>query len=149
MKTLALSWNDAQGLRFPFTFPLIFGTDSATILSLIALTGTWLSYPKIIITGPISYPWVYNSTTGELLSLQYTISAGESVTINTAFGYKTVKNNSNVNLINYISSTSDLSTFHLDHELRAGDNEITVAGSGISLLQTQVLFQYYERYIGI
>jgi hypothetical protein len=149
MKTLALSWNDAQGLLFPFTFPLIFGVDSATILSLIALTGDWLSYPKIIITGPITWPWITNSTTGELLLLQYAISAGESVTIDTAFGYKTVKNNSNVNLINYLSTTSDLATFHLDHELRAGDNELSIAGAAIDPLQTQVIFQYYERYIGI
>jgi hypothetical protein len=149
LKTVALSWNNAQGLLFPFTFPLIFGVDSATILSLITLTGTWLSYPKIIFTGPLTWPSIINYTTGEVLLLQYAISAGEAVTIDTAFGYKTVKNNSNVNLINYLSTTSDLATFHLDHELTAGDNEISVAGAGIDPLQTQVIFQYYERFIGI
>jgi hypothetical protein len=113
--------------------------------------GTWLSYPKIIITGPLNDAVITHQETGEKLQLDYNIPAGRIVTIDLAYGEKTVKDDLGVNLIGVLTSDSDLATFHIapDPEVAGGLNHISVVGAGESIGTTQVEVQFYNRYFGI
>lgn len=138
-------------IEFPITFPITF---SASLLSSsgnnITYDGTWLSYPTIEITGPIGGFKITNDTTGEFIQLNYTLAAGEVVTISLEFGNKTVENAAGDNLIGTVTTDSSLATFHIapDPEAAGGVNSFSVAGAGVND-DTQVVLSYYEFYIGI
>lgn len=147
--TWSLSIQDE--LSFPASFPISFGGDAINESVDVDYPGTWLAYPIVTFTGPIVAPAIRNVTTGEKLELSYTVSAGESVTIDTRYGYKTVQNNSGTNLISYLSSDSDLATFHIaaDPEAVDGANTLFASGSGAIFGQTSIRAEWNDRYIGI
>jgi hypothetical protein len=117
----------------------------------IAYLGTWLTYPKIIITGPLNDAVITNQETGEKIELDYNIPAGRIVTIDLAYGVKTITDDLGVNLIGVLSADSDLATFHIapDPEVTNGLNHIAITGTGESIGTTQIEIQFYTRYIGI
>jgi len=138
-------------LSFPAEFPISFGNDAIAETVAVAYSGTWLAYPIVTFTGPIDAPSIRNITTGEKLELSYTVSAGESVIIDTRYGNKTVRNNSGVNLISYLSSDSDLATFHIaaDPEAEDGENLLFASGTDAIFGQTSIRCEWNDRYIGI
>jgi hypothetical protein len=117
----------------------------------ITYLGTWLTYPTIIITGPLNDAVITNQETGEKIQLDYNIPAGRIVTIDLAYGVKTIKDDLGVNLIGVLSADSDLATFHIapDPEVANGLNHISITGTGESIGTTQIEIQFYTRYIGI
>jgi hypothetical protein len=115
----------------------------------LSYTGTWLCYPVIEIVGPITNPVILNTGTDEKLALTYAVGGSETVTIDTAFGVKTVTNGAGDNLIGKLTDDSDLATFHLDHEIEAGGNIMTCYGTIAGGQHAHINFKYYERFIGI
>lgn len=138
-------------LVFPITFPIEFGSSIINNTQTITYTGTWLSYPVITISGPMSGLVITNETTDETIEMEYDIPAGRTVTIDLAYGVKTVEDDLGTNLIGTLTSDSDLSTFHIapDPEAPGGANTIRVSGSSGTAGQTEVNINYYTRYIGI
>jgi len=138
-------------LVFPMAFPIMFDVaDALSEIVNVVNSGNWISHPTAIFSGPMEGPTVENLTTGEKLQLNYAISAGEVVTIDTTPGIKTVTNNSGDNLLGYLSSDSDLGTFHLDPSPLAplGVNQIYF--TGINLGDTgQARIEWYNRYLGL
>lgn len=128
-----------------------FGGSSIGDALNVTYNGTWLAYPTIIITGPLSTPRIFNNTTDEKIQLDYDVSAGETVTVNLEYGIKTVENNFGTNLIGTVSTDSDVSTFHIapDPEATGGVNELVVFGDDAVVGVTEVRITYNERYIGI
>jgi hypothetical protein len=124
--------------------------STAGILT-IPYVGTWLSYPKIVITGPLNDAVITHLETGEKIQLDYNIPAGRVVTIDLAYGEKTVKDDLGVNLIGVLTSDSDLATFHIapDPEIVNGLNHISIAGTSESIGTTQIEIQFLNRYFGI
>lgn len=53
-----------------------FGEGSIGDIINVNYTGTWLSYPTIIITGPINVPSITNNTTSETIELNYNVAPG-------------------------------------------------------------------------
>jgi len=129
-------------LTFPASFAITFTTFgfSATITN----NGTWLSYPYIVIKGPMSNTKIENLSTDESIEINYSILSGRYVYIDLSYGNKTVTLDDNTNLLYAVSSDSDLATFHL----QPGTNIIEISGSGQDS-NTQVIIYWYERYIGI
>ncbi len=117
----------------------------------ITYNGTWLTYPKIIITGPINDLIITNLDTGEKLEFDYNIPSGRVVTIDLSYGVKTIEDDLGTNLLGALTPDSDLATFHIapDPEVPGGLNHISFAGSGESAGVTQTEIQFYTRYIGI
>lgn len=139
--------NYTDRLVFPIWFegPIISAYQDVTYL------GTWVGYPTIVVTGPANNLLIENITTDEKLELvDYTIAAGEIVTFTTEYGNKTVTNQTGVNLLPYLTTDSDLATFHLEPDPGAsgGMNQIYVFCSGASPA-TQVVIYWLIRYIGI
>lgn len=135
-------------LVFPITFPIIF--EALLSETTIHYLGTWLEYPTIMITGPISAPVIDNLTTGERIGLDYNIPAGVTVSIVLTPGYKTVTDNLGNNLIGAVTTDSDLATFHLapDPEAPGGMNDIRIGGGGTTA-GTSLRISWYARYFGI
>jgi len=140
-----------EELVFPADFPIAFFASTFDETDTIEYGGTWLSYPEIIMTGPINNPIITNTTTGEKIELDYNIAAAEVVTITTEYGNKTISNDDGDNLIGTLTTDSDLATFHIapDPEAPGGDNVIRVQGASADSAVTQMVVKYYTRYIGI
>jgi len=132
-------------------FPIWF-TWARTISAYADITyiGTWLSHPTIVVTGPATNPLIRNVTTDERLELAYTVAAGEIVTFVMQYGNKSVMNQWGDNLLPYLTTDSDLATFHLEPDPGApgGVNQMYVFCSNATLA-TQVVIYWHTRYIGI
>lgn len=121
---------------FPF-FPLrlvsssIFGT--ATILN----DGHVETYPRWQVTGPGSAIYLKNLSTGEYISLDVSLAAGETVSIDTTPGVRSITKNDGTNLFGQLSADSTL------WALRQGSNSIQMEMSSADSTSS---FSYsYER----
>lgn len=141
-------------LILPFTFDdtdIVLTTEIEGGLVSVSYTGTWLSYPTIVLGGPIDTPIITNVSTGETIDLSaINIAEGETIVITLEYGNKTVISDVNGNMIGYVSSDSDVATFHIgcDPEVPNGLNTIALSGDNITTA-SQFLVSYYTRYIGI
>lgn len=133
------------------TFPIVFGADAISGTATITYTGTWLTYPEIVITGPLNNPLIENTTTDEKIELDYDVPTGQTVTIRLPYGNKTVIDSTGVNRIGTVTTDSDLATFHIapDPEAPDGINVIEAGGDGGLLGSSQITIRYFTRYIGI
>jgi len=130
--------SEGSFLGNPF-FP-IFITQGAIYSNISFInTGDGIAYPVWTITGVGDSLVLRNLTTGKFMQLDYTISEGEIITIDTRIGYKSIVNNSGINLMQYMAS---LSSFWL---IEQGTNVIRVelSNSGVN---TAVKIDYYLRY---
>lgn len=127
---------------FPITFPwqiASFGSGAQSI----NYDGTWLTYPTVVMNGPLTGPVLSNLTTQEKLQLNYTIPSGRTATIDLAYGRKTATLDDGTNLIGYVSTDSDVASFHLE----PGVNTFQVIATGTSAASS-IVVQYFKRFIG-
>ena len=138
-------------LIFPFTFPFIFCGSGVNQTDTISYSGTWLSYPVITIRGPASGAIIRNITTNEKIEFTTDIPAGRTITINCAYGAKTVLDDTGANWIGALSTDSDLATFHIapDPEAPLGVNSINAQARDGDVSTTQFTVSFVTRYIGI
>jgi hypothetical protein len=139
----------------PFTFSFTLSEESYSDSKYVIYPGSWLSYPKIIITGPMTGFKITNVTTGEFIELNYAIMSGETIYIDLPYGNKSVVNDLGINLMGSITEESSITTFHIAPDPEAplpastgGRNDFTISGSGTTITST-VTLEYYVRYIGI
>lgn len=134
-------------LVFPITFPIVFGGLGTTVP--VTYAGTWLEYPTIVVTGPVTGPSIENTTTGKLLALATTIPAGMTATF-VLRNQKTITRSDGLNLLPFLTSDSDLTEFALqpDPVASGGVNTLQISGSD-STAATSIQVRYYHRYIGI
>jgi hypothetical protein len=141
------SWifGTAAGLHFPAHF----GGDYVGVVKTCYYLGTWRTLPIIRLDGPITDPVIQNLTIGEELDFTgHTVANGEWLEIDCRYGYKTVTHSVSGNVISWLSTDSDLGTFHLAglNESADGANDLLVDGSGTGV-NTKVKFTYYLRYV--
>lgn len=106
---------------FPF-FPLRLSASSVFVNdSAISNPGDLEAWPVWTIEGPGSNIVMSNLTTNESLTLNTAVSSGQSVTIDTRPGAKTVLNDDGTSLFPLMTATSTL------FSLQRGDNHIQVA----------------------
>lgn len=141
----------ASAFSIPLSIPLGIGASTLDQSVSVTYDGSFLEYPIIVIYGPVTNLVISNDTTDEILDFTgSTIANGDVYTIDTRYGYKTVKDASNVNQISKLTTGSDLSTFHLesDPDAPGGINTISVTGTSVSAV-TAIYLQYNARYIGV
>lgn len=85
----------SDGMSFDMGFDMDFGLASVTGQVLIENVGNHTSYPIITVKGPGTNPAILNATTGQVISLFYTLGADETFVIDTL--NRTVKLNGTVN----------------------------------------------------
>lgn len=144
--------------EFPLEFPspmgrnFVFGNPStAGHYTTIAYTGTWLTYPGFVLTGPMDGPTIKNYSTGETIALLYNLSNGETLTINLDYGVKSVTSDIAGNVLWCVKDASDFSTFHLapTPEASGGNNVILVDAGNWKTGVSSIAISYYRRYIGL
>lgn len=160
--------DSSGGVPIPFVVPIPIGQDALNTIQTITYAGNSrlaaAEYPVIILNGPITGPVIENLTTGERIELTANdgleIEEGDYVTIDLAGGTrrdaKTIRNQDGDSVSEYLTTNSDLATWHLAYagELLAdgtysdGDNEIRVIGTGVNLT-TNAELRYYDRYEGV
>lgn len=143
----SLSFITSSQLTFPITFPITFGASSLS--SSLTYAGNWQEYPTIIMNGPLTNPSVTNLTTGEKIAFNYTVAVGQAITVTLTYGSKTAVLSDGTNLIGYLTSDSQIDTFHLEPAPGAtgGINQIQVAG--VSGAASYITLSWYNRYVGI
>jgi hypothetical protein len=135
-------------LVFPATFPIVF-SESAAVRSQIIYNGTWMEYPTVEVTGPVTGFNITNTTTGQSLGLIGAIPDNYTVTFE-LHGLKTVTGSDGTNWLNRVSADSELTTFSLRPAPGApgGVNSFIIGGTGTNA-QTRVVVSWYDRYFGI
>lgn len=136
------SFSPVGAFTFPITFPIVFTEFGNTIT--IDYVGTWIEYPRIVITGPLTATSIYNTTTDENLGFSYNILDGRVVTFDLSHSVKRVLLDDGTNLTGYLSGDSDLATFHL----APGSNTVQVLGTGAGG-NTSIIMSWYDRFVGI
>lgn len=133
------------------TLPTTFGSDSINATVEIEYEGTWITYPEIVINGPIGYPVITNLATGERLQMDIEVEEGQSIVFDLRYGHKSVTDRYGNNYMPYLSPDSDLATFHIAPHPEAADgiNPIWVSGSRGKPDVTGVLITYNAKYLGI
>lgn len=150
--TVTIEDADFAGLEVPMAVPLVVGPGSLDETATINYAGDWDEYPVIRINGPITNPVITNATTGETIDLTgASIAAGDYYDVDLRYGFKTVKDQDGTSRINYLTTDSDLGTWHLKaNPVPDGTtyaNSITAAGTDTND-QTSIVISYYNRYIG-
>lgn len=129
----------------PMTGPII-GTMLDSIIT-INYAGTWRSYPTFTVLGPASAVRIENLTTGEQLFVNYPLSAGQIMTISLVQGSKAITLADGTDLIGYLSTDSDLASWHLT-ETNGGVNVLHAWASGPNA-SSLVTVNWYDKYLGI
>lgn len=133
----------------PMSVPTGVGASAINQTTVVAYPGTWQTSPVIQIIGPLTNPTIVNNTTGETLALTAVIGVGQTWTIDTRYGRKSITDQLGVNQIGTLSDASNLATFHLASTIDTPDglNSFTVTGTAATGA-TIVYIRYYTRYIG-
>lgn len=118
------------GMEFNESPNITFGATSTGGLFTCTNDGTFETWPVIKLTGPVTDPVIYNTTSGKEIGFDITVGSGDYLVIDT--GNRTVLLNGTAS--RYSTLTSDSEWWALD----AGDNEIryeaaTTTASNITL----------------
>ena len=116
-RSVAASLDTQTDLVLAMTFSIRFGSSVIAASPIATVYGDQPVYPIITLTGPLTVPVVRNLTTGEALDFAggggLVLAAGESAEVDCRPGFKTVTKNDGTNLVPYLTTDSDLVTFHL------------------------------------
>jgi hypothetical protein len=116
-RSVAASLDTQTDLVLAMTFSIRFGSSVIAASPIATVYGDQPVYPIITLTGPLTVPVVRNLTTGEVLDFAggggLVLAAGESAEVDCRPGFKTVTKNDGTNLVPYLTTDSDLVTFHL------------------------------------
>ena len=126
---------------FPF-FPMRLSSGTIFADTSVANGGDVEAWPVWTIQGPGSDPVLRNLTTGKIISMTHTVGGGETVTIDTRVGTKTVTGNDGTNLFNTMSSTSSL------WSLGKGTTSIRLEMTDATA-DSYVRLSYTPRYLGV
>lgn len=148
---LTLDIELCNNLVFPFEFPFEFCGESLVQTDTIVYGGTWLTNPIIQFTGPWDKgAYIRNLTTMRLLQFTREIPAGTVVTIDTRYGYKSVKDQLGQSWRGALTSDSDLNFALLPNPSAPGGiNSISAGGTGGVVGLSKIDLIYMTRFRGI
>lgn len=126
---------------FPL-FPLRLTSSEVLASATVDNLGDVDAWPVWTVAGPGSTITLLNQSTGKVLTLNATLLAGESVVIDTRFGFKTVTKQDGTNLYGYLSATSSL------WSLQRGSNSIQIEIGGATSV-TSVSMLYRHKYLAV
>jgi hypothetical protein len=132
--------NENPGTFFPI-LPLRLASSTVFADITIDNDGDVETFPEWIITGPGESIVLSNLSTGETTSLDVTLEAGESITINTSPYTKTVTKSDGTNLFYTLSDDSSL------WALQEGNNSIQIQMANATA-DSSIQLTYKNRYWG-
>jgi hypothetical protein len=149
----AVTWSTmGSGFAVPLAVPVAVGTGPAiNDIYRINYSGTFPSYPIIVLTGPMNGPIVKNLVTGDKLDFTgFYLPGNYSITIDTRFGFKTVKDSNGVTQLGKLSRDSALGSFRLETDPNVPNNinSILIEAANVKT-GAQAVMYYYSKYIGL
>lgn len=135
----------------PRVYPVTYGASGTiSVNTAVAYTGTWNSYPNIVAVGPLNNLVIQNTSTGDTITLTANIAAATTYTFDLRYGFKTVVDQTNANVLANISATSNLATFNLAPmpQIIGGVNNIAITATG-GTSTSEVTLTYSDRFIGV
>lgn len=137
---------------YPKAYPVTYGTSAFGGTYDLTYTGSWLSYPIITVTGPVTNFSITNTSSNQNITLVTgtTIAAGSQLRFDLRYAYKTVTDQNGVNKIGLVDSSSELAQFAIypAPDVADGINTLVVTGSGTTSASS-VYLSYYNRFVGI
>lgn len=150
--TLPLVTISGTPMAYPKIYPTTYGTSTFGGSYDLTYAGTWLSYPIITVTGPVTNFAITNTSSGQNITLVAgtVIAAATTLRFDLRFGYKTVTDQAGVNRIGLVDATSELAQFAIFPAPDVTDaiNTLVVTGTATTTASS-VALSYYDRYIGI
>jgi hypothetical protein len=151
---LAVAANASQNLVFPITFPILFGPGGVSYSQVITYTGSWLSYPILVVTGPYDNVTITHQQTGAVITLIIPIVAGQTRTLDLTPGAISVTDENGNSAFDELGIDTNLVDFAImprglpPYGLAGGINtiEADIVGSGVG---TTFTIKYYDRYYAI
>lgn len=125
---------------FPF-FPLSISSSTVFATTTVNNTGDVQTWPRWSISGPGSDIIIRNTTTKKMLALTSTLTVGETLSIDTRPGVRTVLKNDGTNLFVSLAPGSDL------FPLARGLNRLQIEMSS-SVEESSVSCTYERRWLG-
>lgn len=111
----------------------------------VAYAGTFSEFPIITFEGPMEDFILTQDESGDTLDFSgYSINAGTSVIVDLRYGYKTVLDNEDNNVIANLWYLSNMATWSLP----PGGCDVTLSASSLTS-ESLVTIAYYNRYIGV
>lgn len=108
------------GLSFPISFPISFGETNVGASSM-TNSGTYDSFPLVVIVGPITDPTLENRTVGKTLTFTGTLAVGEQLWVD--FDSRTVLLDNSASRYNWVDDSSQF------WSLVPGTNEVWLGGT--------------------
>ena len=150
--TLPLVTISGTATVYPKIYPTTYGTTIFGGSFIINYLGTWLSYPIITVTGPVTNFSITNTSSNQNITLTAgtVIAPGTTLRFDLRYGFKTVTDQTGANRIGLVDSSSELAQFAIypAPDVSNGINTLVVAGTGTSIASS-VYLSYYDRFIGI
>jgi hypothetical protein len=147
-----------ETLQFPFSFDnseIIFGGSTCNAVNTITVNylGNWQEYPYITIIGPADNFIMTHIQTGLKIDLTgYSLEAGHQILVDLRYGRKiiTLDTADGTSLLGNVSDDSSLGNFAIEPDpvVTNGTNNFSVSIDN-GTAETQVVFQYYNRYVAI
>lgn len=128
------------GVVLPFIVPVVIGAQTGGN-GVCINNGTAETYPVLTLTGPLTNPTIQNITTGDFITLNITIAAGQVVVIDMNPPVPSIILNGTQSLINNKSTTS--SFWYLD----VGSNFIVLSTGSVSDTGN-VAIAWQDAYLG-
>lgn len=141
----------SSGFTVPMPVPFLVGASSVSSSFVIEYSGSFIAYPIIRITGPITSLVLTNTTTGDKLDFTgKTIGVGETIIIDTRYGHKSVYDGTGANRIDMLTQDSDLATFGImpSPEVPGGSNSFALSGTNINPASS-VTLEFNNKFLGI
>lgn len=138
----ALTFSVTSVAAFFPIFPLRLTASQLVVDDTVVNSGSVDAWPVWTITGPGSGITLRNLTTGKFLTLDsVTLGVGESVSVDTRPGYRTVTRNDGTNLYPNMTLLSSL------WPLARGANAVRLEMSGADFAVSEMSVSYYQRYL--
>jgi len=114
------------GAIYPFTYPVLYGSNTFTVSADCNNIGTLPVYPlTVTVTGPVTNPVVTNTATGEYIQVNVTLSS-TSDQLNITYNATT----QDINL-NGVNVAQDLQAGSTLFKIQPGSNVIQLSGSSV------------------
>ena len=134
---------------YPKPYPVPYGAGSVNNIVTVNYLGSWATYPTIQCTGPATDLTIVDGL-GHLIVFDSIIPAGQTWTIDLAYGAKTVIDQNGVNQFGALNINSDIVNWGIfpDPTVLDGVNTISVSATDTTTA-TMVAMYYSSRYIGV
>lgn len=127
------------GSPVPMSIPTPIGNAPTSVI--LANAGDIAVYPVITITGPISFPVVYNSNTNQSFQINTTIAANDYVSVYyDTTGFWVIDNATGANYYQYFTGAFT--------QIQQGNNTFILSGTGTSG-STLLTVSYYQQYLNL